>query len=251
MKSTTEMEIRVSGGKVTNAMVMPDDTCKFTIEMVTAGTKATEVTNNMFVLVEASKLSMNDEFMQCAPWIDERYELKKLLVKAIKSGLKDFRCQKCDPSFTKEGISYEFGKSPAIGKSFNWWARTAKEFYPGRSRLGTKTEFVAFLGVLIKKLVEAGLSVNEAWVAVCGSSEKLGRFNPHHEDFKLTGSKETCGFYDVTNTRKMFSDDEETGDYWTTLNYNYICDGYELGRFFCSTYPDCDNSYGVGWLVLD
>ena len=44
------------------------------------------------------------------------------------------------------------------------------------SRLGIKTEYIAFLGVLIKKLVDSGWKVDDAWDAVCNDSKKLGHY---------------------------------------------------------------------------
>lgn len=257
MKTTTEIEIKVSGAKVTSATVMPDGTCKLTIEMVNAVSNVTEVKDDMFVLVEASKLSLNDEFMQYEPETGEEREFKLLLAKAIKSGLKDFKRPKCDPSFNEGGICYEYGKAPAVGKSYNWWNQVAKNFKPEyNSRLGTKTEYVAFLGVLIKQLVEeSGWSVKKAWDAVCNDSKELGHYwnseNAKH-DFESTGCREICDFYDLANCYKILAEDEEAGGFWLAGG---DCNNFGFGSPLADLYhdygQDYDYSFGVGWLVLD
>ena len=46
--------------------------------------------DEMFVLIEASKLSRDDEFMQYKPKFDSEKELKDLLEVVIKKGIPDF-----------------------------------------------------------------------------------------------------------------------------------------------------------------
>ncbi len=241
MKTTTEVEIKVSGARVTNATVMTDGTCKLTIEAANAVSNVTEVKDNVFVLVEASKLSLNDEFMQYEPETDEERKFKLLLEKAIKSGLKDFKRPNCDPSFNEGGICYEYGKAPAVGKSYNWWNQVAKKFKPEyNSRLGTKTEYVAFLGVLIKQLVEMGCSIKKAWDAVCNNS------------LESNGCRAIFGIYDLVNCYRILAEDEEAGGFWIAG-----CDYYNVFKFIpLAELHHCldrnmDNSDGVGWLVLD
>ena len=257
MKTTTEIEIKVSGAKVTNATVMPDGTCKLTIEMANAVSNVTEVKDNMFVWVEASKLSLNDEFMQYEPETYDECEFNHLLAKAIKSGLKDFKRPKGDPSFNEGGICYEYGKAPAVGKSYNWWNQVAKKFKPEyNSRLGTKTEYVAFLGVLIKQLVEMGCSIKKAWNAVCNGPNELGHYcnseNAKH-DFEATGCREIFGIYDLVNCYRILAEDEETGCFWLAG-----CDYYNHNRNFIPLANlrhcfDQNKVYynSVGWIVLD
>ena len=200
--STTEFEIKVSGGQ--------DDT---------------------FVLVEASKLSLKDEFMKHKPKTDAERKFKELLTKAIQTGIKDFYRPRMDPSFSEDGgICYKAGLKPAVGKSYNWWNKVAVEFYPERhSRLGTRLEYVAFLGVLIKKLVDSGWTVENSWNAVCNDSRQLGHYwnskNAKH-DLEPTGSREICGFFDLANTYKILARDEEAGGFW-------LAGG------------DCNNNWGV------
>lgn len=247
-KTSTEMEIKVSNGRITSAEVLKDGTCKITVEMNA---------NDVFVLCEASKLSLDDEFMKHTPCSDEERTFKKLLEEAIKSGLKDFYRPVFDPSLDKaENICYVSDAKPAVGKSYNWWKETAKQFCPERgSRLGTKKEYIAFLGILIKKLSKSGWSVAEAWNAVCNDSKELGHYrnspNAKHK-FETTNSRKVCGFYDLANAYKILSEDEEAGGFWLVGGCYFNGSNYypltDLYHSYCCNYG---NDYGVGWLVLE
>lgn len=252
-RASTEMEIKVSNGRITSEDVLRDDTCKITVEVNTEGANADDV----FVLCEASKLSLDDEFMKHTPCSDEERTFKKLLEEVIKSGLKDFYRPVCDPSLDKaENICYVSDAKPAVGKSYNWWKENAKQFCPERgSRLGTKKEYIAFLGILIKKLSKSGWSVAGAWNAVCNDSKELGHYwnSPNAKyEFEPTNSRKVCGFYDLANAYKILSEDEEGSGFWLAGGC-YNCYGNflpldDLGHFnFC--YGDYDHS--VGWLVLE
>lgn len=252
-KTSTEMEIKVSNGRITNVELLRNGTCKITVEMNTEGANA----NDVFVLCEASKLSLDDEFMKHIPCSKNERTLKKLLEIAIKSGLKDFYRPVYDPSFDTWGnICYVSDAKPAVGKSYNWWEEKAKQFCPKRgSRLGTKKEYIAFLGILIKKLSESGWSIAEAWNEVCNDSKELGHYwnspNAKHS-FEPTGSRKVCVFYDLANTYKILSKSEVTSSFWRAggsfnddSRNNPLAD---LDRFY---YYDDDNINSVGWLVLE
>lgn len=207
-----------------------------------------------FVLVPASELSLTDDFMCYAPVIGREKAFKELLTKVIKSGVSDFYRPKLDPSFDFQGnICYLAGRKPAVGKSYNWWKREAEKFCPGRnSRLGTKSEYVAFLGVLLKNLVASGWSINDAWNAVCKNSRKLGHYWDSKgalEHLEPTGSREICGFCDLGNTHKILA--ELVVGFWR-VGGDYDSYGYEYPLANLDYYrfgnADCDS---VGWLVLE
>ncbi|MBP3284929.1 MAG: hypothetical protein J6M02_05470 [Clostridia bacterium] len=214
--------------------------------------------DGMFVLIEASKLSPEDAFLQYEPKTMMQELFKKRLVSAIKRGVKDFYRPRIDPSFTEDGtgICYKSGRKPAVGKSYNCWVDVAKNFNPDRkSRLGKRSEYVAFLGVLIKTLVAKGWSVDEAWLTVCNDSKKLGHYRNSKnakDDFELTGSREIGGFFDLANTYKVLADDEGMGAFWlaggTFWNISYI---YPLAYLDQYDYCNCNLDYSVGWLVLE
>ena len=210
-----------------------------------------------FILVEASKLSLDDEFMQYEPSSRREAKFKDLLCNVIRKGTKDFYRTICDPSFNKDRTSviFEAGKIPAVGKSYNWWAKVALDFMPERgSRLGTKSEYIAFLGVLIKKLIANGWSAKNAWNAVCSDSKELGHYwnsvDAKH-DFEHTGSREICGFCDLVNTYKILAEDEEAGGFWFAGG---SCFGFSYFNPLAGLFPD-DYFYNVinnsvGWFVL-
>ena len=228
--------------------------------------KITEITNEVIsehrilsddnlILIEAERLSLNDSFMKHKPRTKAEKKAKRLITGAIKAGVKNFYRPIMDPSFTEDGIEYVAGKKPAVGKSYNWWFDTAKKYDPSHnSRLGTRLEYRAFLGVLIKKLVEEVKSVKWAWNAVCNDSKELGNYwdtqDVNHE-LELTGSKYICGFYDLANTYKFLSEDVENGGYWLASgSYDYFSNIYPIADACYRTDRDCILNNSVGWIVL-
>jgi len=217
----------------------------------------TMLSDDDIILIEAEGLSLNDQFMLYEPDTEKEKCTKDLIAEAIKAGVKNFYRPKCDPSFTDDGICFVAGKAPAVGKSYNWWFDTAKKYDPSRnSRLGTRLQYGAFLGVLIKKLVEEGMTVAWAWNAVCNNSKELGHYynseDAKQQTFELTGSRCICGFYDLVNTFKLLAEvDEEVGGFWIAGgyfgNYSYTCPLADLEHD-----TDCysDDNLSVGWLVF-
>lgn len=219
----------------------------------------TKVSGDEFILVEAESLSLEDEFMRWYhPHNQRGIEAKALISNAIRLGVKNFYCPKCDPSFTADGkgICFAPGNKPAVGKSFNWWEAVAKSFCPERnSRLGTKLEYGAFLGVLIKKLIESGQGIFQAWDIVCINSKELGHYRNSEnakEGQEPTGSRCICGFCDLANAYKFLTQGTQSscfnvasGDYRDFSFGHPIADIWE--------FEDCreeDDDYGVGWIVL-
>ena len=119
------------------------------------------------------------------------------------------------------------------------------------SRLGTSTEYISFLGVLIKKLVYSGWEVSSAWDAVCNDSYELGYY-PHIEHvikgFELTGSREMVGYYDLGNTLKILADDG--ADRFWLAGGRQECGG-PLADLTYWKFPHTFISDGVGWIVLE
>lgn len=256
-EATRKIEIMIPGGKITNAIVLEDGTCELTIfsslisdaittkkngkyqlliktreekgpniHTETCENSETKRNQDLFVLVEASKLRLKDDFLQFDPETEGEEKLKNRLIEVIKKGVKDFWRPICDPSFNEDetGICFVVGKTPAVAKSYSWWEKAAREFCPERkSRLFTEPEYVAFLGVFIKKLIESGLKTEEAWYTVCSNSNEIGHYcdskNAKHL-FEETGSRGICGFYDLGNTYKILAGSEEWSDcYWLVGGY--------------------------------
>jgi len=214
-----------------------------------------KIAPDLIALVEASKLSLTDDFMQHIPETEEEAEFKKLLVSAIEKGIPDFYRPRLDPSFNKDGeICFEVGLKPAVEKSYDFWEDKAKSFWPEHnSRLGTKDEYVAFLGVLIKKLVASGWSVEEAWEAVCNNSFRLGCYlntNTLDRVIEPTGSREIAGFFDLANTYKILARENEIGHTGSGcyLDYSYSA---PVASFLDTEYIDIIGELDVGWIVFE
>ncbi len=260
MSTTTEFEIKVSNGRITNAIVMPDGSCKLLMEIKIPTTRTVESKQcNEFVRIPASKLSLEEDwFRKFKPATNKEKKFYQQVKEVIQRGIKDFYRPKYDPSFNEEGteICYVPGKNPAVGKSYNWWAKTARAFNPEcKSRLGTKSEYIAFLAVLIKSLVASGWNAQAAWDAVCNDSKELGHYwnssNAKHA-FEDTGSREICGFYDLANTYKILAEDEEAGGFWLAGGYCNIS-SRNLPLAYLHHFNVCDNgdNYGTGWIVCE
>ena len=209
-----------------------------------------------FILVEAEKLSMADEFMKYEPKTDKEKIAQNLIAEAIKKRVKNFYRPNCDPSFNKDSnkIQFVYGERPAIGKSYNWWKDVAKSYNPSRnSRLGTKLEYFAFLGVLIKKLIEEGIPIEWAWYVVCYDSGKIGHYcNSQNakREFEITGSRKTCGFCDLANVYKLLGE-EYNGFYMASGCYSEISYYEPLSNFFYEENCQEKLNYSVGWIVFD
>jgi len=264
MKEVKEIKINVPEGQLISVEVK-DGVCTLRIEVaeeMIPEVKKSEVASfiqeedDIFVCIKASELSLDDEFMQYQPKTDREKKFKEWLEEVIKKGIDDFWRPRMDPSFDKKGnICFKAGEKPAVGKSYKWWRENARKFNPKRkSRLGTKSQYIAFLGVLIKALVAEDWDIDEAWNAVCNDSKKLGHYwnseNAKHT-FEPTGSRAIAGFYDLANAYKILAEDEEAGGFWVAGGSYYFDGDYYplagLGHCF-----DCSGTLidSVGWLVL-
>jgi len=245
----TIRDIRLTEGSCIVSSEIKDGVAKLVFEV---GEKTvTNLNEEVFVLVPASSLSLTDDFMCYEPYKRREKYFKKRLVEVIKVGVKDFYRPKFDPSFNENGmICYRPGSSPAVGKTFRWWEKTAKEFCPERkSRLGTESEYTAFLGVLLKKLVADGWKVNEAWDAVCNDARMLGHYwnseGARRNDFEPTGSREVCGYFDLGNTYKILD------RFWMVGGCYYKYGNSFIDFVWCSINYHKDDDYSVGWIVLE
>lgn len=214
------------------------------------------VKDDAVVLIKASKLSLKDKFMEYEPKRKSEQKFKQLLTEVIKRGVKDFYKPKNDPSFRDDGygITYEADKLPAIGRTFKWWRYTAKMFNIARkSRLGTKSEYIAFLGVLIKGLVNEGWDIADAWNVICNNSQKLGHCkgaDNAKDEFELTGSREICGFCDLLNTYKLLADDTDTGCFWIA-GCAYNSNLSSLSRLLFDYRLGYLGMFSVGWIIYE
>jgi len=252
-----ERTIRVPGCRVIDAKVMPDGSCVLTLEKVTAKDTTRHHQEGIFKLVPASKLSLSDGFLNYTPQTSAEKAFKVDVQKVIKAGVQDFYRPTLDPSIDVDGrICYQAGMKPVVDKSYNWWAKKAKKFYPKRkSRLGTRSEYIAFLAVLIKEMVASGKSLEWAWNAVCNDSRELGHYrnsNDSKATFEATGNRAVCGWRDLANTCKILMEDKEAGGFWVASGAYSLCSNFTLAllvhQFDCC--KDLDHNIGTGWLVL-
>jgi len=235
---------------------------KFQIKL---GGKAMKINPEWVVTIEASKLSLEDNFMRHQPSSRNEEIIKSRLEFLISKGIKDFWRFRIDPSFDIDGeVVFLPGCRPAVGKSYAWWEEKANTFLPEHgSRLGTKDEYIAFLGVLIKKLTEKGESVKNAWHMVCNDSAKLGYYESQYRyvkrrggyrpgDFAHTSNTLACGFFDLANTYKILArNNEGEGFFLAGGPYNELSNVFPLAEIGHFANSDCPIFYGVGWLVLE
>lgn len=259
-----------------------------------------------FLLVDAENLSLEDEFMQINPPMndliridvlvekfksndflhkDELMEIEELLgnlqkkdveemsgyiqtkkilqakaliTEAIKYGVRNFYKSKNDSSFipSDKKIYFAKGQMPAVAKPYEWWSRIAKNYAPEHnSRIGTRLEYGAFLGVLIKSLVAEGYSVEDAWSSVCGDSRDLGHYINSVSDsyrFELTGSRVICGFADLANIRKILVDDFNPNCLWLASgSYKDNSFEYPISELVCYGEYECGEDFqSTPWIVL-
>lgn len=271
MKKTIERKTVVTfGEKITNVKIINEGTAveitsilevlenqeETTISDCEQPKATQEYIEEYFPIVKASTLSLDDEFLKYKPKTEQQKTFKKSLVKAIKSGLIDFRAQRMDPSFDKNGrIYYQAGEKPAVGKSTNWWKENAKEFLPEKnSREGSTKERIAFLGLLIKYLIEKeGYTVSDAWKAVCDQSKDLGHYWDSKDakyDFEPTGSRKIGEWFDLANAYKITVDDEASGFSLFGGFYSSFGDDYPLADVDNFNNSNGNHNDSTGWLVL-
>ena len=245
---TVELEFKVKGGRITKAEVLEDGSCKLVVNVARR--------MDEFVLIKASELSLHDDFMDYEPCTRKETEVKNVLMGAIKSGeLEDFYRPKYDPSIDEDGdIQFVPGKKPAVGFSFSEWLKIAEEFWPERrSRIGTMWDYYAFLGVRIKKMVEAGVDKERAWHMVCDNSDNLGHYGRFERIPQMveTGSHLFYGFCDLANTLKLISVGpyeyaKASGAYFSLPYYAPLATFRVQKSGFEEKFDD-----RVGWIVLE
>ena len=222
-----------------------------------------EYLEEYFPVVKASTLSLKDDFLKHKPESVAQRLFKRRLIRAIRSGLSDFRAQRMDPSFDESGqICYKSGMKPAVGRTVKWWKKKAKEFMPEKeSRIGTTNERIAFLALFLKYLIEEnGYTVSDAWRAICDQSKDLGHYwdseRPKY-DFELTGSRKVGEWYDFCNTYKITVEENGTfslfggyfknhGDFYPLADW---CN-YDIPNYDCNHDYDYEFDFSVGWIVM-
>lgn len=208
-----------------------------------------------FIFIEASKLSVDDSFIKEVDAFGKVKKFRDVLINTIANtrNINDFYVQAIDPSEKEDGsgIEYVSGKMPAINHSYNWAREAAYNYAPHLdSRLATNVEHAFFCGVLIKKLIESGCSVNEAWHKVADDSKSIGNYkNIEMGTTKLlpTGSIKVAGFADLANTCKYVSGKAKffitSGAYYHKSDCAYVAD---ITRLYCAD----ENNIAVPLVVI-
>ena len=218
--------------------------------------KQTGSEDDVFVLIEASKLSLDDAFLQYEPKTFIARRLKRFIRELIEHGdVEDFVRPKYDPSFTEDGTGICFvpGAIPATGKDCIWWKEAAANFMPKHnSRLGTKYEYIAFYGVLIKEMVAAGWDVEKAWHAVCNAGSTIARFyDPDCKQLDTTGSRELLGIFDLGNVRKIIANEKDDKRFLLSGGgYMYSDLAKPLVSLYIVDHPAYEGHEDTGWIVM-
>lgn len=207
--------------------------------------------------IPASSLTVKDTFLRIKPTTAHQESFREELITIIKSGIQDFYRPVMDPSVDFNRLKYKAGHLPAVGYSYNWWQRKADMFMPEHgSRLGTRSEYVAFLGCLMKELLTKGFSLSHVWHIICDDSRSLGHYRnsgDNQSSFESTGSRQVCEFYDLANTAKILSEssDQKYNTFWYAggayYNFSSINPLTDFSRGYLSNHA---NSSAVGWIVL-
>ena len=258
MSTQNNVEIISFKRRIIEATVLPDGSCRLVFDDKKDLKKASF--DETFVLIRASELSASDRFISSfVPMTYEQKVFKNELLTVIRKGVKDFWKPRFDPTFDEnnKGIAFALDSYIATERTYKWWVNAAKEFWPERnSRLGTYSQYVAFLGVLIKTLFESGWSLLRAWHAVCNDSSCIGHYcdsNDAKFELEKNASREICGFYDLGNAFKLLASDDESDNALVVAGGNYKMNGHTHPLNFHIETGFINQVYysSVGWIVFD
>lgn len=263
-KTTTEMKFEVSNGRIKNVQLKPDGSCTLIVEIEFKKGENVEIneykkpkklrTFKDFILIEASKITPEEKLYKK---LVKHEPFKSILCSPVENGtLKDFYIAGMDGSLDENGkLQFAKGEQVAVKLSYNESEKKALEFDPEHnSRLGTITEYFAFLYILIDELIKSGWTFRKAYKAVVKDSVKLGHyFNSKgaKKEFENTGLRNICGFMDLGNTQKILAKDERykffyiaggsyfSSSYYDTLANYYTCVDYMKQQLFATPWIVC------------
>lgn len=215
-----------------------------------------------FPIVPASTITTNSSILQYKPQNMAQAQLKVDLQRIAKMGMPDFRAQAMDPYINAKGeVCYEEYCNAEIKKSAKDWDKELKNFLPQmNSRMGTKLQYSAFLGLLIKQLVEERqYNLKRAWYEVCNDSSKIAncwdspRYTTKYGVKEPSGSRKIGKWYDLGNTRKIVIAEQNMQYKYYSCGSNYATEGFIHPLTFSMilltpSKPDYDST---GWCVMD
>ena len=247
MKPT--MKLQVSGGRITKAELKEGE---ILITVETSGL------GEHYYLVQASMMSIKDNVFQYEPKTKKQKRFKDDLIEAIETGVKDFYRPIMDPSIKDGKIIFKSGMPPAVRHSYDWWKDAAKNAETDMySRLGTKNEYVIFLGCLMKELEFIGIEIDEIWSMICDDSTKLGHYinsEGAKDELEKTGSRKVCKMlYDLANTFKIIQEnpiEKTNGFYIASGSYQNSGEVYPLADITHVYDKKAKFDQGVGWIVI-
>jgi len=177
-----------------------------------------EVNGASLVLIEASKLNMNDAFMQYNPKTREEKRFKIMVTLLILRKVKDFWAFKQYPfsNDTGNGISFKRNGSFPVASCAKWEQMAKKVLPEMESDLSTRSQFWALHAVLLKKLVEAGVKIEKAWRMVCIDHIELMEYlntSEAKENPTLDGIRDVNLFYNLFAMSVIIKHEDQDG-YW-------------------------------------
>ena len=213
--------------------------------------------DEMFPNVNVEALSLDDSFLRYVPQTNEGKFLKKNIKYAIITGMRNFRVPALAPSEDENGnIFFKIGEKPAYGHSAVYWDEKVQQMFPGFStRMGMVREYCAFLGVVIKELIEEGYPVETVWEAVSNNSIKLGNyrnsFEGKQEEPMPTGSVKVGKWYDLANLYKYLKKDNGKGFMRASGSFSNYSYNLPLAFIMDINVPnDAEKFSGVPFIVM-
>lgn len=224
-------------------------------------TTITALTDNRLVKIDPQEDGFFDAVLNFKSTDDDINSFIEAMAEVKAAKLEPFYKSIYDPSEAGDHmVTYQKGKRPAVGHSYDWWVETASKMpaVEGRQwRLITEYEHYATFMWLVNQLRKAGKSNDEILNQIVKDSKELGHYydsenSTRGKDFELTGSRCVCGLYDLANTFKILAcSNEEAGGFWLGGgNYDYNGDDYPLANLNHDTCVDNDFNGSVGLLVL-
>ncbi len=211
--------------------------------------------DEVFPIIDPSEL-IGHKLLSHKPRTERQEILLANICRSIELRMPAFRAPSLDPSEENGEIIFKPGSKPAVGHPSDWWREKWKRFMPSKnSRSGTELHWAAFMGKLMKYLVEEkNYSVEDAWKAVCDDSVDLGHYwnsKDAKHYFEPTGSRKVGLFCDLGNTSKILEKWDDSGSFFAGGTYYRSSNYYPLAALdtigsLCKYYDD-----SVGWLVLD
>ena len=211
--------------------------------------------DEMFPIVRASELSLDEEFMKHTPNGIAQERVLSTLTVYIPLGITDFRRPKVDPSFDEDGnLVFGEGRKPGVGKLLpQEWKNLFEQYLPQKhSHMATDIEYDIFCGFCIRELVKRGYDVERAWYEVCNESSKLGHYWDSHKakgDFEPTGSRPILSWCDLANTKKFITKGKEFFE--VSGAYKNSSQMYPIAHQGKLNYIDYTMQVSVGLMLMD